>query len=108
MAIAIWEALYEGSGTFDVTQLSDTGRSFKSSGNNIVQGLANYWLGLGVANSWGNYDYTWWAERTSPDAQSLVGPWVQVPEPTTMVAGALLLLPFGMSTLRVLRKRRAA
>ena len=31
-----------------------------------------------------------------------------VPEPTTMVAGALLLLPFGMSTLRILRKRQAA
>ena len=31
-----------------------------------------------------------------------------VPEPTTMVAGALLLLPFGASTLRFLRKNRAA
>jgi hypothetical protein len=31
-----------------------------------------------------------------------------VPEPTTMVAGALLLLPFGMSTLRMLRKSRTA
>jgi len=29
-----------------------------------------------------------------------------VPEPTTMIAGALLLLPFGASTLRVLRKNR--
>lgn len=29
-----------------------------------------------------------------------------VPEPTTMVAGAMLLLPFGMSTLRMLRKIR--
>ena len=28
-----------------------------------------------------------------------------VPEPTTMIAGALLLLPFGASTLRILRKR---
>ena len=28
-----------------------------------------------------------------------------VPEPTTMIAGALLLLPFGASTLRVLRRR---
>ncbi len=28
-----------------------------------------------------------------------------VPEPTTMIAGALLLLPFGASTLRLLRKR---
>jgi len=31
-----------------------------------------------------------------------------VPEPTTMLAGALLLLPFGASTLRILRKNRAA
>jgi hypothetical protein len=30
-----------------------------------------------------------------------------VPEPTTMIAGALLLLPFGASTLRVLRNRKA-
>ena len=29
-----------------------------------------------------------------------------VPEPTTMIAGALLLLPFGMNTLRLLRKSR--
>jgi hypothetical protein len=31
-----------------------------------------------------------------------------VPEPTTMIAGALLLLPFGASTLRMLRKRQTA
>jgi hypothetical protein len=31
-----------------------------------------------------------------------------VPEPTTMVAGALLLLPFGLCTLRMLRKSRTA
>jgi hypothetical protein len=31
-----------------------------------------------------------------------------VPEPTTMIAGALLLLPFGASTLRMLRKRQVA
>jgi hypothetical protein len=31
-----------------------------------------------------------------------------VPEPTTMIAGALLLLPFGASTFRILRKSRAA
>jgi hypothetical protein len=31
----------------------------------------------------------------------------EVPEPTTMIAGALLLLPFGASTLRILRKNRA-
>jgi hypothetical protein len=31
-----------------------------------------------------------------------------VPEPTTMVAGAMLLLPFGMSTLRILRRKQTA
>jgi hypothetical protein len=31
-----------------------------------------------------------------------------VPEPTTMIAGALLLLPLGASTLRLLRKRQTA
>jgi hypothetical protein len=29
-----------------------------------------------------------------------------VPEPTTVIAGALLLLPFGVSTLRIMRKNR--
>src|ERR1017187_516981 len=33
---------------------------------------------------------------------------IPVPEPTTMIAGALLLLPFGASTLRILRKRQTA
>lgn len=32
---------------------------------------------------------------------------IPVPEPTTLIAGALLLLPFGASTLRVLRRRIA-
>jgi hypothetical protein len=31
-----------------------------------------------------------------------------VPEPTTMIVGALLLLPFGASTIRLLRKNRTA
>jgi hypothetical protein len=31
-----------------------------------------------------------------------------VPEPTTMIAGTLLLLPFGASTIRILRKRVTA
>lgn len=32
----------------------------------------------------------------------------QVPEPSTVVAGALLLLPFGVSTVRILRKSKQA
>jgi hypothetical protein len=43
---------------------------------------------------------------TAPD--SLLPGVSTVPEPTTMLAGVLLLLPFGASTLRKLRKDRAA
>jgi hypothetical protein len=31
-----------------------------------------------------------------------------VPEPTTIISGVLMLLPFGASTLRILRRNRAA
>jgi hypothetical protein len=40
---------------------------------------------------------------TSANDQTII-----VPEPTTMIAGALLLLPFGMSTIRFIRKNRTA
>jgi len=33
---------------------------------------------------------------------------IPVPEPSTIFAGALMLLPFGASTLRILRKQRTA
>lgn len=42
-------------------------------------------------------------ERVFVDDASLVA----VPEPTTIIAGALLLLPFGASTLRFIRRSRA-
>jgi hypothetical protein len=32
---------------------------------------------------------------------------VPVPEPATIIAGALLLLPFGASTVRILRRNRS-
>jgi hypothetical protein len=38
----------------------------------------------------------------TPNSQSAV------PEPSTIVAGALLLLPFGISTVRILRKDKNA
>jgi len=72
---------------------------------------------------WVNHSFLWTATSTSAafaaiydnntvaqgndfalDDLSLVA----VPEPTTIIAGALLLLPFGASTLRILRKNRMA
>jgi len=46
-----------------------------------------------------------WSFVNIPDGSLHTTP---VPEPTTMIAGALLLLPFGASMLRTLRKNRAA
>ena len=51
---------------------------------------------------------------TSGNANDIVGLSVldqsfhTVPEPTTVLAGALLLLPLGASTLRILRRNRTA
>lgn len=39
------------------------------------------------------------------NAQPVLG-FTSVPEPSTVIAGALLLLPFGVSTLRILRKSK--
>jgi len=48
------------------------------------------------------------AEQNVEDFYNSQGNWVPVPEPTTVVAGMLLLLPFGASTVRALRKSRTA
>ena len=47
---------------------------------------------------------------TAPNGGAIIDRMVLtvVPEPATMIAGALLLLPFAFSTLRVLRRNRAA
>jgi len=45
---------------------------------------------------------------SGPYATSYSGSLSAVPEPPTMIAGALLLLPFGASTLRILRRRQTA
>jgi hypothetical protein len=55
-------------------------------GNILVEQVIATWTG-GLNAEW---DYT------------------AVPETTTMLAGALLLLPFGASTIRILRKRQKA
>jgi hypothetical protein len=75
-------------------------------------GLA-FWTGVSGSvelNMWcdGPSQYTLYGfpPQYSPTAigDSMLTP---VPEPTTMIAGALLLVPFGASTLRMLRRRTA-
>jgi hypothetical protein len=59
---------------------------------------ANYAYNVGVLNLYSNDGLT----KVNQDML------VIVPEPSTYVAAALLLLPFGASTLRILRKKSEA
>jgi hypothetical protein len=38
---------------------------------------------------------------------AITGDWVPVPEPTTVIAGILMLLPFGVSAVKIIRNRKA-
>ncbi len=58
--------------------------------------------GIG-GNRYGWFDYNQFSTLAFDNAQLTV-----VPEPTTVIAGALLLLPFGASMFRFVRKARAA
>jgi hypothetical protein len=61
-----------------------------------------YWVGLEIGDGGP-------AAPASANIESITVSGVSaVPEPTTMIAGALLLLPFGASTLRILRKKQTA
>jgi hypothetical protein len=75
-----------------------SGQSLTPQSMNISLVSGNHTLAFTAAGVSGN-DETAFIDNVSVSA---------VPEPTTMVAGALLLLPFGMSTLRILRKSRTA
>lgn len=66
-------------------------------------GYFAYYIGgdTGDITLQGNGQGLSWSELYDPKTPS-------IPEPSTVVAGALLLLPFGVSTLRILRKKNVA
>jgi len=79
--------------------LTSGGLLFTSGGNEL-----NLWgTGPGQYDLWGNLGGGY-----NPVSSGGIATLTAVPEPTTMVAGAMLLLPFGVSTLRMLRKSRTA
>ncbi len=89
LQIAIWKAIDEAMGGYSLTFTDGTPGAVDRADYmlaNLNSTSANLMAITGV-----NQDFL-----------------VPVPEPTTMIAGALLLLPFGVSTLRILRKNRVA
>jgi len=91
----LWvDPVYASSGTPDATLtqsgsgLSSSVSSFGFRSANLDAGDKVYYDMLRIGDTWADV--------------------VPVPESTTMIAGALLLLPFAASTLRILRKNRIA
>ena len=94
--------LYTGSLTY-----SFSGATLLTSSTHLIQATS-----LG---SWVEYDTLWnLLPSSNPEVITITAPLTGaiidritvVPEPTTVIAGVLLLLPFGASTLRVLRRGR--
>jgi hypothetical protein len=105
LQLAVWEALYD-TGTGSTLGLGD-GRFRVNSGDAAAITLAATWLSQVDASA----RYAGFLLVPDPVQQyGLFGQEVfynvtPVPEPTTLIAGALLLLPFGASTIRILRRK---
>jgi hypothetical protein len=106
LQLAVWAALYDTTAGSTLNGIS--GRFQVNSGDASAISLATTWLSQVNLND----NYTGYLLIPDPTAQyglpgqELFYNVTPVPEATTLIAGALLLLPFGASTLRILRKNR--
>jgi len=99
LQVAIWETLGNGNQKYTVTESDNVGVATEAAGMlAALPGLSREANVNALVSSDG--------QGYAADPQSL--PPSVVPEPSTMLAGALLLLPFGASTLRILRRNRTA
>lgn len=107
LQLAVWEALYDtqaGGTTYGL----DGGRFKVNSGNSAALSLASDWL-----NDVGNTTYAGFLLMPDPMQQyNYTGQEVffgvtPVPEASTIIAGALLLLPLAASSARILRRSRS-
>ena len=76
--------------------------------NDAYQGIGGIRIASGFASPEDNFNAYVDGFTIGTAAGTTTYDFEPVPEPTTMIAGALLLLPFGASTIRILRKNRAA
>jgi hypothetical protein len=107
LQLAVWEALYDTGGTIGL----GSGRFQATGADAAALGLATTWLQTDLT---GNYSYAGFLLTPDPTeqygypGQGVLIDVTPVPEPTTMIAGALLLIPFGLSTVRFLRRKRVS
>jgi len=115
LEFAIWTALYDSKGygalggsTWTQPSLDSTTHGYynkflsglTASGITGPQFTGNILEGQGALGDGGN--------GQTGQSQELFALGTPVPEPSTMVMGAMLLLPFGLSALRLLRRKPAA
>jgi hypothetical protein len=106
LQLAVWETLYDTTAGSTAYALG-SGRFKVNSGNAAAVGIATTWLGEVDLNA----SYTGYLLKPDPAQQyGLFGQEVfydvtPVPEPTTVIAGALLLLPL-VATMSRSRRRR--
>ena len=109
LQLAVWEALYDTTAGSTTYGLSD-GRFQINSGNAAALALASTWLSAVDPNAL----YVGYLLKPDPsqqygtDGQEFFYNVSPVPEASTVIAGALLLLPLAASTVRILRKSNAA
>jgi hypothetical protein len=90
-----------GSGTVTVTGVDSSGHQVGSAQLALTSNFQTF------IENWQNVITVSFSEDVTMDNVKLNYAVAAVPEPSTVIAGALLLLPFGASSIRVLRKRRA-
>lgn len=76
--------------------------------NPFIYGTATFYFTLSGANSFSENDLGNLTFLFGTSTDSSTSTHTSVPEPSTVIAGALLLLPLGVSAIRVLRKGRTA
>jgi hypothetical protein len=104
--LAIWKALYDTSSGGLLSSTTFTTGKLQASGFSGISDAQTYLTDLNNARNGGtftSYSETW-LDPVNGNSQGLIYSPTVVPEPTTLIAGALLLLPFGASTLRFMRK----
>jgi hypothetical protein len=93
---------YDNQATYPATPYLDVYGLFFGSGSKLLNIWGNSSTDYEFLGQVPPYDF----DFPAVDAHGMVT-LTPVPEPTTMVAGAMLLLPFGFSTLRMFRRRTA-
>jgi hypothetical protein len=118
LQLAIWKVLYDTASDGTIANTSGTSADLFANGNLLAKSFSstamddalNYVKSINTArgdNTFLTYNDTWLKPDDSASQgllyNNLTTP---VPEPTTVLAGVLLLLPFGLSTLRMVRRNR--